>query len=100
MLLSEAARAKHATEIESIHNYYEHLVFDAIHAVIGEQKPDQGYIADLACIALNNLPPRYVRYDVDMAFYQSPDERDEMLDKVSIAVQKAFAMINSKRRED
>ena len=31
-------------------------------------------LSDVACLCLNRLPPRYVRHDVDMMFYQeSPD---------------------------
>ena len=100
MLLSESSRISRAHDIDSIHNYYEHLVFDAIHAIIGEQSPDADHIADIACIALNHLPPRYVRHDVDMAFYQSPAEREEMLDKISNAVQNAIRFIEDKQKDN
>ena len=96
MLLSDSARGKRSVDIDTVHNYYEHLVFDAIYEVIGDQTDDSEYIADIACVALNHLPPRYVRHDVDMAFYQSPNELDEMLDKVSRAVDHAIQFIKEK----
>ena len=32
-------------------------------------------LADVACVALNRLPARYVRHDVDMVFYLTEQER-------------------------
>ena len=34
-------------------------------------------LADVACVALNRLPPRYIRHEVDFAFYLSERERTE-----------------------
>lgn len=99
MLLTDPSRSRRTSDLDTVHNYYEHLVFDTIAELLGEQRPDASYVADLACIALNHLPPRYVRHDVDMAFYQSPAEREEMLDKVTQAVQQAIALIAEKTAE-
>jgi len=81
------------TEIDSIHNYYEGLVFEAIQETIPEEMPNSSYIADIVCVALNHLPPRYIRHKVDMSFYLSPQERQEMEDKVKIAVNKAIRIV-------
>jgi hypothetical protein len=53
-------------------------------------------VADIACVALNHLPPRYVRHTVDMAFYLSPRERQEMEEKVAEAVRTAIAFVRER----
>ena len=83
------------TEIDSIHNYYEGLVFEAIQDIIPDEMPNSSYIADIVCVALNHLPPRYIRHKVDMSFYLSPQERQEMQDKVKVAVNKAIAIVKA-----
>ena len=74
---------------DDIHNYYEKLLIDEI----GRQKIEEDYdtdtLADFCCTALNQLPSRYIRFEVDMAFYSSQSERLEMEQRVRDAV--AFA---------
>lgn len=74
---------------DDIHNYYERLVLDHITELGLEQEQDAEYLADLCCISLNLLPPRYIRYEVDMAFYLPQSERFEMTLKVKEAVSRA-----------
>lgn len=73
---------------ESVHNYYEHIVFEyIIRELIGEQGiTDQEFLEDIACVALNQLPARYVRHNVDTAFYQTDREQAEMEKAVAEAV--------------
>jgi len=61
---------------EQVHNYYERLVFEAV-AQQSESYPNftADMLADVACVALNRLPARYVRHDVDMMFYLTEPER-------------------------
>ena len=83
------------SELDNIHNYYQRLVFEELHNTISDEDwNDSGYIADIACVALNHLPPRYIRYSVDMAFYLSPDENAEMTEKVKKAVANAIDFVN------
>ena len=82
--------------LDSVHNYYEHMVISEIHRQIGEKTVGTDFIADVACVALNHLPPRYIRYDVDMAFYLSPKESMEMEEKVSAAVREALAFVDQR----
>jgi competence protein ComFB len=84
------------TEIDSIQNYYEGMVFEAIQEIMPDQMEDSARIADIVCVALNHLPPRYIRHKVDMAFYLSPQERQEMEDKVKAAINKAISIVNKK----
>ena len=95
MLLSHETPAGLPTELDSIHNYYEAMVFENLQAKLGTRFGSNDYTADIACVALNHLPPRYIRHDVDMVFYLSPNERQEMFDKVEKAVLTAIEFVNS-----
>lgn len=71
-----------------IKNYYEKLVAEAIMAKVPVQDLEE--LADIACVALNNLPPRYFRHEVDMVFYMSPQEHQVIEDRVEKAVSEAI----------
>ncbi|AWL11348.1 hypothetical protein HMF8227_00853 [Saliniradius amylolyticus] len=75
---------------DDIHNYYEHLVLEQIEQRGLKNTKDSDYLADLCCLALNQVPPRYIRYEVDMAFYISQSERQEMEMNVKHAIDKAI----------
>ena len=66
------------SNFEQVHNYYERLVFEEV-ARRSAEPVHQGFtadmLADVACLALNRLPVRYVRHDVDMMFYMTEQER-------------------------
>jgi hypothetical protein len=66
-----------STEVEQIHNYYEHLVLDEVIHRARAMHPDMtaDTVADIACVALNQLPARYVRHAVDLVFYLTEEER-------------------------
>ncbi len=92
----------HETDVEatygSVHNYYEKLVFQQIMRANDRAKTDHNFLADVACVALNRLPPRYVRHDVDMTFFLSPTELDEITDKVVFAVNDAVSYVESRAK--
>ncbi|ODS23433.1 hypothetical protein AB835_09065 [Candidatus Endobugula sertula] len=73
-------------EVANIHNYYERLVTEVILRSDPRATKDSDFLADVSCVALNHLPPRYIRYDVDMSFFMSPIEREEIYQKVQQAV--------------
>ena len=81
---------------ESIHNYYELLVINEINSLDEETKNagDEEFLNDVACVALNQLPARYVRHNVDMLFYMTADERRQMELDVKKAVAFAFNYVN------
>ncbi len=86
---------------ESIHNYYEKLVLGALQARPDSLlSTDDDYLSDIACVALNQLPARYVRHDVDMIFYMTPDERARMDEEVAHAVRTAIDYVNQHRDTD
>lgn len=96
MLTPYSSLTDTTAHLDSMHNYYEHLVLNEIQRQLGDKTVDGDFVADAACVALNHLPPRYVRYDVDMAFYLSPKESAEMEDKVSAAVREAIAFVEQR----
>lgn len=76
---------------ESVHNYFEHLVYDEI--LQNREKyrlgSDTQLLEDVACVALNRLPTKYVRYDIDLAFYLTSEERTTLESSVRDAVKSA-----------
>ncbi|CAK0758689.1 competence protein ComFB [Gammaproteobacteria bacterium] len=82
----------------SVHNYYEHMVFERILLIMKERREyiNTDFMEDIACIALNHLPSRYVRHNVDTAFNLSDAEQEKMNNQVLRAVNEAFEF--SKRR--
>ena len=83
---------------DSVHNYYERFVFEQLLRASDKAKVDANFFADVACVALNQLPPRYVRFDVDMSFFLSSIEMEEMTDKVALAVNQAIDHVESRER--
>lgn len=83
----------------SVHNYYEHLVMDEIRASSKRALEDTEFLADMFCIALNQLPPRYVRHDVDTTFSLSPEALGEIHQKVKSAVSYASEYLEAKEKE-
>ena len=84
-----------------IRNYYEQPVAEEILRQLraAGRQTDGGYMADVACVALNRLPPRYIRHEVDMAFYMSPDELVAMNDSICQQVSEAIAFVDKHRRD-
>lgn len=72
-----------------IHNYYEHLIVERIAALGLDNTHTTDYLADLCCLALNQVPPRYIRFEVDMTFYLPQSERQQMEMNVDYALNKA-----------
>lgn len=83
---------------DSIHNYYEPLVNEAmIKTMESGETLDSEALEDVACVALNRLPARYVRHTVDMVYYMTSDERERIEAEVDEAVRAAFAFVKSHR---
>ncbi|MBT4837346.1 MAG: late competence development ComFB family protein [Methylococcales bacterium] len=75
---------------DSVRNYYEQLVFNAITKYLSESESevdedDEDFTEDVACIALNKLPAHYIRHVVDTGFYMTANEHAD----IEIAVEKA-----------
>lgn len=82
---------------EQVHNYFERLVFENV-ARLAESHPDYSadMLADVACVALNRLPARYVRHDVDLMFYLTEQERRTIEESLDEAIAFAFAFVNER----
>lgn len=79
---------------EQVHNYYERLVFeDVVRLSEGHPQFTADMLADVACVALNRLPARYVRHDVDMMFYLTEQERHAIEQAMTEALTFAFAFV-------
>jgi hypothetical protein len=76
-----------------IHNYYEHLVLERIELLGLNMSKNEDYLADLCCLALNQIPPRYIRFEVDMSFYLGQSERQQMEMNAVNAVSQAMSFL-------
>lgn len=86
-------------DITSIHNYHERAVFNE---VLEQTKAfphlarNDDVLADIACVALNRLPPRYIRHTVDLAFFQTERERTDAERTVVEAVEFAIGFVQAR----
>ncbi len=84
---------------ESVKNYYEILVAFEIQKQLKASgtSADNDYLEDVACVALNKLPPRYVRHHVDLVYYLTDDEKANMDNAVRTAVSEALGFVSQHR---
>ena len=86
-------------DFSSVRNLNERAVHAAVQAH-AERYPgiadDQELLADVACVALNRLPPRYIRHQVDYVFYLSESEREASSKALAEAVDDAFGFVQAR----
>ena len=94
-------KEKMATEFDLVHNHHERGVFTAVLEMAPRYPALAGaaLLADVACVALNRLPPRYIRHEVDLAFYLSDRERQETQAAIDEAVSSAFAFVQARQAQ-
>ncbi len=86
-------------DFTSVHNHQERSVFDAVlKAAPGFPGVcnDPDLLLDVACVALNRLPPRYIRHSVDYLFYLTEHERTEQERQLNAAVSSAFHFVQAR----
>jgi len=85
-------------DFDSVHNHHERTVFKAV-AASASRYPhlDVDLLGDVACVALNRLPPRYIRHEVDFAFYRTDGERLETERAIAEAVTHAFEFVQARQ---
>jgi competence protein ComFB len=85
----------------SMHNYYERLVFDYINQQLIDQYEDmdEEFFLDVACYSLSKLPARYIRHEIDMMFFLTPEEEEKMDLMVSETIQSAAQFIYGKIKQ-
>jgi len=73
-------------------NFYENLVHNYLieTAAPKAEITDNDLLEDIMCLALNMLPPRYIRHSVDMAFFLSDKEHKQMKTAACQAVDSAI----------
>ena len=84
------------TDFTSIYNHHERIIFGAVMDYASNYpaiRDDDDLLADVACVALNRLPPRYIRHEVDFVFYLTDRERHEMDLATKEAVGYAFEFV-------
>ncbi len=85
-------------DYSSLYNHHEREVFAAV-AEMAPQFPalsSDDLLVDVACVALNRLPPRYIRHEVDFSFYLTEPERLEIDAAIREAVSYAFNFVQAR----
>lgn len=87
-----------SSDFELVHNHHERAVFAAVREGAPRYPAVEAkdLLADVACVALNRLPARYIRHDVDFAFYLSDAERADNAKAVDEAVSFAFEFVQAR----
>ena len=86
-------------DFDTVHNHHEHLVYDAVTAIAPRfpSLQDPRLLADVACVALNRVPPRYIRHHVDLAFYLTAKEHAAAAHLIDEAVSYAFEFVQARQ---
>ena len=86
---------------DTVGNYYEQHVYSEIMKMLGDEfGDDPDFLADIACVTLNSLPPRYIRHQVDMAFFMTGEERQAMEKSIKDAIADAIEFVKGRARQD
>lgn len=86
-------------DFTSVRNHNERAVYDAVQRE-AQRYPglahDPELLADVACVALNRMAPRYIRHEVDFVFYLSERERAENELQIRETVEYAFGFVQAR----
>ena len=98
-MTQQAHPTTQSLDFTSVRNHHEQSVFRAV-LETAPQFPGVSHrlelLIDVACVALNRLPPRYIRHEADFAFFLSDRERADAELAVSEAVEYAFGFIQAR----
>lgn len=86
-------------DFSSVHNIHESAVFEAVTLAASRYPGISGsadLLADVACVALNRVSPRYIRHDVDLAFFLTERERADNERAIADAVDYAFSFVQAR----
>lgn len=82
-----------------ISNYYEQAVINTVtERYANDESMSHDVLEDIACVALNHLPAKYVRHAVDLAFYMDSQERAAVAERLQKAVDQAYEYVSQHRR--
>jgi len=86
-------------DFSSVRNIHERAICDAVRAAAPRYPAlcdDADLLADVACVALNRMPPRYIRHEVDLAFFLTERERNDNERLIADAVEYAFGFVQAR----
>ena len=86
-------------DFSSVYNVHEKAVFAAVAAAVPRYPglaDDDGLLADVACVALNRVPPHYIRHSADLAFFTTERERAAMRRTIDESVDFAFGYVQAR----
>lgn len=86
-------------DFSSVHNTHEKAVFAAVLAHAPRYpgiSGDPELLADVACVALNRLPPQYIRHSADYAFFSTERERQAVERNIAESVDFAFGYVQAR----
>jgi hypothetical protein len=86
-------------DFSSVYNTHEKTIFEAVTAAAPRYPgiaDDAGLLADVACVALNRMPPHYIRHSTDLAFFTTEKERQTVLRNVAESVDFAFGYVQAR----
>ena len=87
-------------DFSSLYNHHEREVFAAVMDAsrdFPEIAASNDLLCDVACVALNRLPPRYIRHEVDFAFYRTDRDRLDTEKAIDEAVTHAFEFVQARQ---
>lgn len=81
-----------------VHNYMETLVGAILASDEYTSKYDNEQLADLACLALNQLRPVYIRHDIDFLSRLAEERLLVFRQQTEVAIEAAESLIKDDRR--
>lgn len=83
-----------------INNLYEDLVIERVLKKLGNYEEfDHDHLEDIACLALNKLPAKYIRYPVDAAASLNLEQHDLQDVDIDNAVEYAIEIVRTRRHD-
>ena len=86
-------------DFSSVHNTHEQTIFDAVVAAASRYPAvadEVDLLADVACVALNRMPPHYIRHSADLAFFSTDKERQATKRNIEESVDFAFGYVQAR----
>ncbi len=86
-------------DFSSVHNTHEKTVFAAVMSASTRYpgvSDDPELLADVACVALNRMPPHYIRHSADLAFFTTEKERQAIARNIDESVDFAFGYVQAR----
>lgn len=80
-----------AFEISNLHEQW--VIDEILRRYSDHPEFDHDDLEDIACVALNHLPPKYFRHTVDLLFYMSPEDRTILEKRIGEAVDLAHEKV-------